>query len=276
MPTIRSRASARSKPRNAPLAALPVLSGLALIALLAPVCTGDPPAEQPIITHVIDVAQEDQPTPPIAAGQTRLLSAASDPSVLATSWPLVPALPTEPAVTFVPAVNMPISVETIAQPQSDVTVMWTLSLGAAVDANGQTVAAGALRADVVSTVPGSFGPGCDRFAAVSLLPASTVSALQQRIAEGAFLPPPAPEPDGSNDIRVCLGSSCSCPSCPDGFSFAAPFFVIGICNRPGGVSCCERACSMACTQRGLGLTPAEAWVQGQGMFIICMIAQDAV
>lgn len=185
---------------------------------------------------------------------------------------MVSTVPGASAPTFVPALSMPVSLEAISQEAGAVTVMWTLSIGTLVGPDGQSIPSGALRADVAWSSADPNHPGCHTLAAI---PAGTAIALQQAMAQATFLPPPV-QPDDPDNTAVgnfCLGTTCSCGTCPNGTRFAAPLFVVGICSRPAGERCCGAACTVMCNAQAGGFSPAEAWIQGQGLFVICMLAQ---
>lgn len=230
------------------------------------------PAATPLTEHEIEVplAPAPAPVPPAASaiqiGQTYLLASGADASVNAAAWPLAAPAGDAGSGVFVPASVTPLSIEQTQGEAGALTVAWTLALGAAVAPDGSLTPCGVLRADVQSTLTGS----CATFAAISPLPLNLAQAVQEGITQSALTPTPE-NPDPT--IRFCLGSSCSCPRCANGMFFAAPFFIIGVCDRIGGIDCCARACSAACVAHATGMEPADAWIQGQGMFVICMIAQ---
>ncbi len=216
--------------------------------------TNPPPASPPA------------PPPLTISGQTLLLSPTADQSIGAVSWPLIdPAAAQTIAVTFVPAASTPLTFETVVQPESELQVMWTLSSGSAAGPDGVLMPAGALRADVRHTRVVDGQTVCSTHAAVSLIPVATALDIQRALAGDPGTP------IDPNSRRFCLGSSCSCPRCDNGVLFAAPFFIIGVCNRPEGIDCCRSACDVACLAHGGNNDMAEAWIIGQGQFVLCML-----
>jgi hypothetical protein len=273
-------------PASAPLRFAGRQSGTALpgLVLASVLITGlgfvssvraDLPPSDTSRSHLASVPVEEDAPPVQAMGQTFLLNPAADQTIGATSWPMVSSVPGSSAPTFVPAVSMPVSLEAMSQEASAVTVMWTLSIGTLVSADGQSMASGALRADVAWSSADPNFPGCHTIAAISAIPSGTAITLQQAMAESTFLPPPvqSDDPDNAANGNFCLGTTCSCGTCSNGTRFAAPLFVVGICNRAAGNRCCAPACDLMCNSQAGGLSPAEAWIQGQGMFVICMLAQ---
>ncbi|MBI1190616.1 MAG: hypothetical protein GC200_08075 [Tepidisphaera sp.] len=68
-----------------------------------------------------------------------------------------------------------------------------------------------------------------------------------------------------------LGSSCSCPACPLGGRFWAPFIVIGVGGSPAGQACCTATCDAGCLALHNGHTGLDAWLIGQGARVTCML-----
>lgn len=223
------------------------------------------------------------PPPITISGQTLLLCPSADQAIGAPSWPLLETgtggtggtgggganASGAVVASFVPAVSTPITIEAVQQASGDLQVMWTLSLGSAVGPDGVAVPSGALRADVrhTSTIDGQVV--CTEHAAISLIPMEIAEKIQLGLALDPVTPPETYDPNAR--IRVCLGSSCTCSRCPSGVLFAAPFFIIGVCNVPGGETCCQQGCNVACAAHGNGQGISDAWIVGQGQFILCML-----
>lgn len=272
--------SSRLTPRKAkPIAALPgllILTAAASLALtLAPLASAT--EEESSTPHRATIATQEDPPPVTAMGQTYLLSPGADPTIGATAWPMVGSVPGTPGPTFVPAVSMPVSIEQTGQGGqggNGMTVVWTLSIGTLIDPSGQSIPAGTLRADVSFPSLDPAQPGCTTMAAISAIPQSTAVAIQQSLATATFLPPPQQEDEQARDF--CLGTTCSCGTCSNGHRFSAPLFVVGRCNETVGVNCCGAACQVMCNLLAGGMSPTEAWIQGQGQFVICVIAHPEV
>lgn len=235
----------------------------AIVAFACAVSRGD---EEPVKKFEVDLPASEAPAqPPVS--QTCLI----DPQSGASSWSLV--ADSGAGGVFVPASVTPISLDYFGESGSDVTVAWTLALGSFTEPGGTGSNAGALRADVWVSLPPSEGGGCLNFSAASIIPATSAQALQGALATGVMEPVTGEPIEG--EVRFCMGSSCSCPRCADGTLFAAPFFVLGVCNVPGGQNCCAGACQAACAARASGRSIEDAWIQGQGSFIICMLLEPS-
>ncbi|MFM9958074.1 MAG: hypothetical protein ACKVZJ_08345 [Phycisphaerales bacterium] len=237
-------------------------------------------------SHETEITEEAPTTPPVPpppppaitiTGQTLLLNPAADQSIGAPSWPLLEVVANGTAssnppgvITFVPSVNTPITFESLNQPGGDMQVLWTLSIGSAAGADGIAVPAGALRADVQHTITVDGVTTCSRHVAISLIPATVAEKLQLSLATDPNAPVTPADPHVR--VRFCLGVSCTCPRCPNGTLFAAPFFVLGNCTVPEAGICCTQGCTVACASHGNGNDISESWIYGQGQFIICMLA----
>ncbi|MFA6043815.1 MAG: hypothetical protein WC718_02420 [Phycisphaerales bacterium] len=105
------------------------------------------------------------------------------------------------------------------------------------------------------------------FFAASVIPDETAAAAIEAIRATSGI---EVVPENSASAARSLGSSCSCPACPLGGRFWAPFFVIGISNSPSvGQSCCALACDVGCAALHEG--KPDAWLIGQGTWVGCMI-----
>lgn len=144
---------------------------------------------------------------------------------------------------------------------------WVVCTGTFTPSGGCSQVIGMIRADVVLTGGGEY----EAFYVGTVLTPSLAEETMTAVREGGgvVINPEDPSPEGA------LGSSCSCDACPGpgGGRFWVPFTVIGVGQTPGGTNCCGIACATACARARDGISESEAWLIGQGTWVLCMICQ---
>lgn len=145
------------------------------------------------------------------------------------------------------------------------TVTWTVARGTLMLAGQAPTTSGLVISNVHLT--DSKGVITDFIVASVIADATAALTIESvRSTSGVEVVPPA-----QATAARSLGSSCSCPACPLGGRFWAPFFVIGVGGSSAGQACCAAACDVGCAALHRGDGYPEAWLIGQGTWVTCML-----
>lgn len=141
--------------------------------------------------------------------------------------------------------------------------------GALIDFTGRVMASSML----VTTVAAPDGTSFSIGSSLSAGAAANASLLLNRAIAISFVQDGMVPAGQGSPGEISLGSSCSCPACSNGVMFSPSFFVIGVGYSRGGIACCGTACNIACALLLAGRSTRDAWILGQGQWVLCMLCQ---
>ncbi len=146
------------------------------------------------------------------------------------------------------------------------TVTWSVARGTLLTPDSSPIVAGL----VISNVRLVDAAGIvTAFSAASIITDDTAWSVIEAIRSTSGV---EVVPSAEANAARSLGSSCSCPACPLGGRFWAPFFVIGVRNTSSvAEACCGLACAAGCNSLHTGAGYPEAWLVGQGVWVTCML-----